>query len=67
LRLLTGALLLIGLVGCSEPSRGQNPAEKPKRGGIAAGMSEDIWKIYGATESGVSGEADQPAPPKEKH
>jgi hypothetical protein len=29
-------------------------------------MSDDVWKVYGASESGVSGEAGQPAPPKEQ-
>ncbi len=66
MRLLTGVLFLVGLLGCSEPPRGQNPGEKPKGGGIASGMSEDVWKIYGGTESGVGGETGQPTPPKEK-
>jgi hypothetical protein len=67
LRLLTVTLLAVGLLGCSEPPRDQNPAEKPKSGGgIAGGMSEEVWKIYGGAESGVIEEASKPASPKEK-
>jgi hypothetical protein len=64
---LTGTLLVAGLLGCSEPPpRGQNPAEKSKAdGGIAGGMSEELWKVYAGTESGVAEDASQPAPPKE--
>jgi hypothetical protein len=29
-------------------------------------MSEEVWKIYGGTESGVIEEASKPASPKEK-
>jgi hypothetical protein len=50
-------LAALGLAACSESPSGQGP----KKPGLSSGMSEDIWKAYSGTESGV-GEAgkDQP-------
>jgi hypothetical protein len=51
------------LAGCSEDQSHLTPAERAKKG---RGMSEDIWKIYSGTESGVADEqsdAAKKAPP----
>ncbi len=53
LRLLVAALLLAA--ACSDEQGGSTPAERAQK---ARGMSEEYWKVYSGTESGVS---DQPA------
>jgi hypothetical protein len=47
---LVVALAVLALGACSEKPSG----EAPKKGGLSSGMSEDIWKAYGGTESGVT-------------
>jgi hypothetical protein len=49
-RLLLAVIVLV-LCGCSEDKSGLSPAERAKQG---HGMSDEIWKIYSGTESGVS-------------
>lgn len=59
-RLAVLALLtaLLAAAGCSDaPARSGRPEERGK------GMSEDIWKAYSGTESGVS---EREAPEKKK-
>jgi curli biogenesis system outer membrane secretion channel CsgG len=41
------------LAGCADEPSGSTPAERARR---APPMSEDVWKIYGGTESGVTGD-----------
>jgi hypothetical protein len=61
---LLGAVLLFA--ACTESGEGAKSGTKERRPG---GMSEEIWKIYSGTESGVADEAkDKPqdAKPPEK-
>ena len=53
-RRLLLALIGLALVACSEDQSGTSPAERAKQG---KGMSDEIWKIYSGTESGVADEA----------
>ncbi len=49
---------LLAVAGCSDaPGGGGRPQERGK------GMSEDVWKVYSGTESGVS---ESEAPDKKK-
>jgi hypothetical protein len=50
------AIAVFALGGCSENPTGEAPksGEAPKKGGLSSGMSEEIWKAYSGTESGVT-------------
>jgi hypothetical protein len=52
MRLLVLAVTL-SLTACSDAGTAPASGEKAERG---QGMSEEIWKIYSGTESGVSDE-----------
>ncbi|HEU4439039.1 MAG TPA: hypothetical protein VFT36_07295 [Methylomirabilota bacterium] len=56
-RRLLLALIGLALAACSEDQSGTSPAERAKQG---KGMSDEIWKIYSGTESGVADEAKEP-------
>lgn len=59
---VVAVVVALGMGACSESPSGQEPKKKP---GISSGMSEDIWKAYGGTESG--GVTDDPKDkPQEK-
>jgi len=55
------AITVLALGACSEKPSG----EAPKKGGLSSGMSEDIWKAYSGTESGV-GDAGKDQPGEKK-
>ncbi len=50
IRYLVVIVTALGLGACSESPSAQGP--KKERSGLSSGMSEDIWKAYGGTESG---------------
>ncbi len=60
LRLLV-VLGALGLAACSERPSGQ----EPKKPSLSSGMSDDIWKAYSGTESGV-GDAGKDQPREKK-
>lgn len=51
MRSLVFVVAILVLAGCSDEKSGLSPAEKAKR---APRMSEDVWKVYGGVESGVT-------------
>lgn len=51
MRLLVVIALSASLWGCSDSGDGLTPAERAKR---APKMSDEVWKVYSGTESGVS-------------
>jgi hypothetical protein len=64
MRLLGLIVALLILAGCSDDKSGLTPAERAKK---ARGMSEDIWKVYSGTESGVDdGTTGKPQQPPAK-
>jgi hypothetical protein len=59
---LLGLTVILALAACTDAGTAPASGEKAKRG---QGMSEEIWKIYSGTESGVSDETkDAPAAKK---
>jgi hypothetical protein len=55
-------LAALGVAACSESPSTTGPKE---RSGLSSGMSDDIWKAYSGTESGVSDAGkDQPGEKK---
>lgn len=51
MRLLVLAVVMAAVCGCSDSRDGLTPAERAKR---APQMSDEVWKVYSGTESGVS-------------
>ena len=51
MRSLVFVVVILVLAGCSDDKSGLSPAEKARR---APRMSEDVWKVYGGVESGVT-------------
>jgi hypothetical protein len=51
MRSLLLLLTVLVTLGCSDDQSGLTPAERAKKG---RGMSEEYWKVYSGTESGVS-------------
>jgi hypothetical protein len=51
MRLLIVVAIAVLLAACTESGDGAKSGEKAKR---PIGMSEEIWKIYGGAESGVT-------------
>ena len=51
MRSLVFVVAILMLAGCSDDTSGLSPGEKAKR---APRMSEDVWKVYGGVESGVT-------------